>query len=146
MNKKVFGALVIFGVLVVACSSGGTTGTADDTVDTIVGGSATTGAAGSDAALMTEVEAIQAQLAGFAAEVEASAPESVQSAFTQVQDEVANLLPAASDLTLTADEIAPVTEAAEEFSQAVTDDGVQLSDAFMDFWSNLSSRLAALAS
>jgi outer membrane murein-binding lipoprotein Lpp len=133
MNKKMLGALVIIALLTVACASG--TGTGDGT--------------GTDATdvvdVAAQVEALQTQLTQFASEIEASAPDSVQSAFTDVQDELAGLLPAASDLSLSAEEVAPVTEAAEEFSQALTDGGVELSDEFMDFWSRFSSRIADLA-
>jgi hypothetical protein len=146
MNKRLLGAFALSASVLVACSSGSSTGTSGEgTSGTILGGTATTGAVGG-ADVMGEVEGLQTQLAEFATELEANAPESVQTAFNDVQDELANLVPAASDLTLTQEEVAPVTEAAEEFTAAVTDDGVQLSDEFMDFWSNFSSRIAALAS
>lgn len=155
MNRKTLAALAIAALLLGACGSGTT---ADDSIvaptdDTSLGGTATTATGtgtGTDdtltaADVASEIAELEADLAVFASEIEASAPEPVVSAFEEVQTEVAGLVSAASDLELTTDELGPVEDAAEALTEAVAESDVDLSEEFMDFWSEFSTRIRALA-
>jgi hypothetical protein len=154
MTRKTLAAFAVSALVLAACGSGTTT---DDSIvaptdDTSLGGTATTAgtATGTDDSLTaadvaSEVAELEAELAVFATEIEASAPEPVVSAFEEVQTEVSGLVSAASDLELTTDELAPVEDAALALTEAVADSDVDLSAEFMDFWSEFSTRIQALA-
>ena len=159
MTRKSLAAFAVTALILAACGSGTT---ADDSIlaptdDTTLGGTATTMAstgAGTDdtqtdtagaADVATEIAALEADLAEHAAEIEASAPEPVVTAFEDVQTELTGLVSAASDLELTTDELQPVQDAAQALTDAVTEADVDLSDEFMDFWADFSTRIQALA-
>jgi hypothetical protein len=153
MKRKTLAAMAISALILGACGSGTT---ADDSIlaptdDTSLGGTATTMAGtGTDdtltaADVASEIAELEADLAVFASEIEASAPEPVVSAFEEVRTEVSGLVSAASDLELTTDELAPVEDAAQTLTEAVADSDVDLSAEFMDFWSEFSTRIRALA-
>jgi hypothetical protein len=133
-------------LLIAGCSTGGTTDTTsgggllDPTAtETTVG--ATTGTD-----VMSQLAALQSDVAQFGSEVEAVAPDSIRNAWTNLELAVNDLSSAAADDAISIDELAPVQAAVEEVTDAVIADGGALSTEFHEFWTNFGSRVTALAS